>query len=113
MPCSLVVISRTRQRVRSSIPARMAAGQYVMSVLALAPCAQPDVQWPRLMHLSRPSYSTVVIALSDGHQCQPSLLSPRANVAPDLPSGSGGIIGSWDGKGGGRAQTGKPHTPVF
>jgi hypothetical protein len=73
MPCSLVVISRTRQRVRNSTPARMACGQYVMSVLALAPCAQPGVQWPRLMHGARPSYSVVAIALSDGHQCQPSL----------------------------------------
>src|ERR1700756_1922327 len=111
MPFSLVVISRTRQRVRSSTPARMAAGQYVMSVLAFAPCAQPEVQWPRLMHCARPSYSTVVIALSEGHQCQPSLLSPRANVAPDLPSGSGGIIGSRGGEAGGAPPPGKTHHP--
>ena len=51
----------------------MACGQYVMSVLALAPCAQPGVQWPTLMHGARPSYSVVAIALSDGHQCQPNL----------------------------------------
>src|SRR5260370_27162868 len=110
MPCSLVVISRTRQRVRSSTPARIAAGQYVMSVLALAPCAQPEVQWPRLMHGARPSHSTVAIALSEGHQCQPSLLSPRANVAPDLPSGSGGIIGSCGGYAGSPA---KPDPPII
>ena len=36
-------------------PALIAAGQYVMSVLALAPCAQAGVQWPRLMHFALPS----------------------------------------------------------
>ena len=65
-------------------------------MLAFAPCAQPGVQWPRLMHGARPSYSVVAIAVSDGHQCQPSLFIARAKRAPVLPSGSGGI-GGWCG----------------
>ncbi len=38
----LLVISRTRQRVRNSTLARSACGQYVISTLAFAPCAQPE-----------------------------------------------------------------------
>ena len=49
-----------------------------MSTLAFAPCAQPGVQWPRLMHFARPSYSVVATAISEGHQCQPSLFIARA-----------------------------------
>src|SRR3954463_4069142 len=97
MPCSSVAISRTRQRVRNSTPARSARGQYVMSTLALAPCAHPGVQWPRLMHLARPSYSLVAIAMSDGHQCQPSLFIACAQRVPVLPSETGGSVGSCDG----------------
>src|SRR5215469_9019385 len=93
MSCSLTVISRTRQRVRSSTPARSACGQYVMSTLALAPCAQPGVQWPRLMHLARPSYSVVATAMSDGHQCHPNLFMARAYRVPVFPSGTGGMVG--------------------
>ena len=68
-----------------------------MSVLAFAPCAQPTRQVPALMHGARPSYSCVVIALSDGHQCQPSRLKPRASVSPSLPSGTGGSGTSFGG----------------
>ena len=68
-----------------------------MSLLALAPWAQPPVQWPRLMQPARPSYSVEAIALSDGHQCQPIRLSPLASVAPERPSGSGGMTGSLGG----------------
>src|SRR5271155_988092 len=93
MPCALVVISRTRQRDRSSTPARIACGQYVMSVLAFAPWAQPGVQWPRLMHGARPSYSVVATAMSDGHQCQPSWFIARAYRVPVFPNGTGGIVG--------------------
>src|SRR5258708_994653 len=93
MPCSFVLISRTRQCVRSSTRARSACGQYVMSALAFAPCAQPGVQWPRLMHLARPSYSVVATAISDGHQCQPSLFVAGAYRVPVLPGGTGGIVG--------------------
>src|ERR1700722_8000919 len=97
MPCSFVVISRTRHRGRSSTPARIASGQYVMSVLALAPCAQPGVQCPTLMQAARPSYSVVAMEVSDGHQCQPSLFIACAYRMPVLPSGIGGIGGSRDG----------------
>ena len=62
-------------------------------MLALAPCAQPGVQWPRLRQRPRPSYSTVAMALSEGHQCQPSLFIALASAWPDLPSGIGGIGG--------------------
>jgi hypothetical protein len=68
-----------------------------MSVLALAPCVQAGVQWPRLMHGARPSYSTVATEVSDGHQCQPSLFIATANLVPLLPSGSGGIGGCFGG----------------
>ena len=64
-----------------------------MSVLAFAPCAQAGVQWPRWMQGARPSYSVVAIALSDGHQCQPSRFIVWPILAPLLPSGSGGIGG--------------------
>ena len=37
---------------------------------------EPAVRAGRLMHGARPPYSSVAIALSDGHQCQPSLLKP-------------------------------------
>ena len=63
-------------------------------MLAFAPWAQAGVQWPRLMHGARPSYSVVAIALSDGHQCQPSWFIVCAILVPDLPSGRGGIGGS-------------------
>src|ERR1700684_3763722 len=97
MPSGPVTISRTRQLVRSSTPARMACGQYVMSVLALAPWAHAGVQWPRLMHGARPSYSVVATEVSDGHQCQPSLFIACASRAPLLPKGSGGIGGCFGG----------------
>src|ERR1700745_4395393 len=100
MPCALVVISRTRQRVRNSTRARSACGQYVMSTLPLAPCAHPGVQWPRLMHLARPLYSVVAIEMSDGHQCQPSWFIACAKRVPDFPSGTGGMVGSVGGAGG-------------
>ncbi len=45
-----------------------------MSVLAFAPCEQPLPHEPRLMHGERPLYSSDVMALSDGHQCQPRRL---------------------------------------
>src|SRR5215471_11736508 len=90
MPLSPTVISRTRQRVLSVTPCRNAAGQYVISVLALAPCAHPRRQVPALMHGARPSCSCVVIALSDGHQCHPNLLNPLARVSPSLPRATGG-----------------------
>src|ERR1700739_2415702 len=64
-----------------------------MSTLALAPCAQPGVQWPRLIHLPRPSYSMVATAMSDGHQCQPSWLIARAYRVPVFPRGTGGRLG--------------------
>ena len=68
-----------------------------MSVLALAPWVQAGVQWPRLMHGARPSYSVVATEVSDGHQCQPSLFIAWANLVPLLPSGSGGIGGCFGG----------------
>ena len=43
------------------------------------------------MQGARPSYSVVAIAVSDGHQCQPSPFIVCAILAPDLPNGSGGI----------------------
>ena len=33
------------------------------------------------------------MAVSEGHQCQPSLLKPLAIAWPDLPSGTGGMHG--------------------
>src|ERR1700729_3509199 len=93
MPSGPVTISRTRQCVRNSTPTRIACGQYVMSVLAFAPCAQAGVQCARLMHGARPSYSVVAMALSDGHQCQPSWFIVLPIFAPDLPNGSGGMGG--------------------
>ena len=81
-----------------------------MSVLALAPWVQAGVQWPRLMHGARPSYSVVATAASDGHQCQPSRFIAWANRAPDLPSGSGGIGGCLGGLPGSPA---RPDTPVM
>ena len=110
MPSARTVISFTRQPVRSCTPLRWAAGQYVMSVLAFAPCAQPLMHEPRLMHGARPSYSCDVTALSDGHQCQPSFSKPAAIVFPLLPSGSGGIVGSWYGYAGSPA---RPETPII
>ena len=62
-----------------------------MSVLALAPSAQPGVQWPRFMQAARPSYSSVAMVASLGHQCQPSWLNALAHSAPERPSGSGFI----------------------
>src|ERR1700755_1008793 len=97
MPRSLVVISRTRQRVRNSTRARIGCGHQVMSTLAFAPCAQPGVQWPRLMHLARPLYSVVATEMSDGHQCQPSWFLAFAWRLPLLPSGTGGSVGSCGG----------------
>ena len=64
-----------------------------MSVLALAPWAQPAMHWPRLMQGARPPYSCVAMVLSDGHQCQPSWLKPLPSAMPVRPSGSGGITG--------------------
>src|SRR4029079_3894357 len=94
MPCSLVRISRTRQWVLTSTPARIACGQYVMSVEALAPCAQAGVQWPRLMQRALPSESLCAPVVSDGHQCQPSLFMALPIRGPESPSGCGGI-GGW------------------
>src|SRR2546428_429032 len=68
-----------------------------MSVLAFAPWAQPVMHGPRLMHCARPWYGRVAIALSDGHQCQPSRLKPRASISPPLPSGTGGNGDSFGG----------------
>ena len=82
-----------------------------MSVLALAPWAQPGVQWPRLMHAARPSYSVVAMVVSDGHQCQPSLFRPVASLAPPLPSGSGGIARA--GRGGLAGSPAMPETPII
>jgi hypothetical protein len=104
------VISRTRQWVLRRTPFRIATGQYVMSVEAFAPCAQPRRQVPALMHGARPSCSTVVMALSDGHQCQPSLLKPRASVSPSLPSVTGGSGTDFGGYAGSPV---RPDTPIM
>src|SRR5262249_3656914 len=52
-----------------------------------------------------------MIALSDGHQCQPSLSKPRAMVSPSLPSGIGGVgrgdLGGYDGS------PLRPATPII
>ena len=40
-----------------------------------------------------PSSSRLRIATSDGHQCQPILLNPRASVCPRTPIGMGGFGG--------------------
>src|SRR5690349_4562405 len=109
-PFAPTVISRTRQRVRTSTPRRIAGGQYVTSVLALAPCGQPTRQVPALMQGARPSCSWVAIALSDGHQCQPSLLNPFARVVPSLPSGTGGSGTSFGGYAGSPP---RPETPIM
>jgi hypothetical protein len=68
-----------------------------MSVLALAPWAQPWPQWPRLMQGARPSYSREVMALSEGHQCQPSVFMALPITSPVRPSGSGGTTESFGG----------------
>ncbi len=81
-----------------------------MSVLALAPCAHPDRHVPALMHAARPSYSCVVIALSEGHQCHPSRLNPVARVSPSLPSATGGSGTSFGGYAGSPAS---PDTPIM
>src|SRR3989442_15093682 len=81
------------QPVRSSPPFLSAAGQYTMSADAFAPVGQPMRQGPPLLQARRPSRSTVVIAASDGHQCQPSALKPRAAVLPIRPIGKGGMRG--------------------
>ena len=62
------------------------------------------------MHGARPSYSVVAIALSDGHQCQPSVFIAFAYRAPVLPSGSGGIGGCLGGYAGSPA---RPETPIM
>src|SRR5581483_7724428 len=97
IPFVPTVISRTRQRVRSVTPWRIAGGQYVTSVLAFAPWGQPTRHVPAFTHGARPSHSCVAIALSDGHQCQPSLLKPFASVVPSFPSGTGGSGTSFGG----------------
>ena len=79
-------------------------------MLPFAPCAQPMMHGPRLMHAARPSYSRVAIALSDGHQCQPSRLKPRASVSPSRPSGTGGSGGCLGGSAGSPAS---PATPIM
>src|SRR5262249_58189181 len=81
-----------------------------MSVLPFAPCAQPSRQVPALTQGARPSYSRVVIALSDGHQCHPRRLKPAASVSPSLPSGTGGSGSSFGGDGG---TPGGPGTPLI
>src|SRR5690349_23549604 len=81
-----------------------------MSVLALAPCAQPLVHGLRLMHGARPSYSCDAIAESDGHQCQPSLSNPRASALPTLPSAIAGIGGL---RGGLLGFPASPDTPIM
>src|SRR5262245_35279591 len=52
-----------------------------------------------------------MIALSDGHQCQPSRSKPRAMVSPSLPSGIGGVgrgdLGGYDGS------PLRPATPII
>jgi len=110
MPWSFTVISRTRQWVRSSTPSRTATGQYVTSVLPFAPWAQPVMQGPRLTQAARPACSWVAIALSEGHQCQPSLLKPRPRVSPILPRGTGGSGASLGGYAGSPAN---PATPII
>jgi hypothetical protein len=64
-----------------------------MSVEPFAPCAQPGVQCPILMHAARPSHSRVAIAASLGHQCQPSRFIASPIRRPVRPIGSGGIGG--------------------
>jgi hypothetical protein len=49
------VISRTRARVINRAPDASALGQYVMSVLALAPIGQPRSHGPQFTHARRPS----------------------------------------------------------
>src|SRR5690349_1230751 len=110
IPSGPTVISRTRQRVLSVTPWRSAGGQQVTSVLAFAPCGQPTRHVPALMQGARPSYSRVAIALSDGHQCQPSRLNPFASVVPSLPSGTGGSGTSFGGYAGSPAS---PDTPII
>src|SRR5438309_10343577 len=50
-------------------------------------------QGPALLHARRSSRSTVLIAASAGHQCQPSALKPRAAFSPIRPIGTGGMRG--------------------
>src|SRR4051794_16820301 len=47
---------------------------------------------------------------SEGHQCQPSWFMALPNLAPDLPSGSGGIGGCFGGLAGSPA---RPETPMM
>ena len=61
-------------------------------MLALAPWAQPRAVAELMQGAGR--RIRWWIALSDGHQCQPSWFIARAILAPGLPSGSGGIGGS-------------------
>ena len=44
-----------------------------------------------------PSYSVVATAISDGHQCQPSLFIANAYRVPVFPNGTGGMVGSCGG----------------
>ena len=54
-PAALTVIRRTLAPTTSRAPAAMALGQWVRSVEALAPSAQPEVHTPRCTHRRRPS----------------------------------------------------------
>src|SRR5512147_47838 len=111
MPLASTVISRTRQWVSTRTPLRIAIGQYVTSLDPLAPCGHPMRHVPALMHAARPSYSAVVIALSDGHQCQSSRLKPHASVSPSFPSGTGGSGSSLPG--GYIGSPTRPETPIM
>jgi hypothetical protein len=51
-----------------------------------------------------------MIALSEGHQCHPSLLNPLAMTSPFLPTGSGG---RWDFLGGYAGFPSSPETPII
>src|SRR5581483_1949918 len=113
IPFAPIVTSRTRHDVLSRTPRRSASGQYVMSVLDFAPCAQPAMHVPALMHGARPSYASLMIALSDGHQCQPRRLNPRAMVSPSFPSGSGGSGGIFGGSAGYAGSPARPETPIM
>jgi hypothetical protein len=52
----------------------------------------------------------VATVVSDGHQCQPSLFMAVPMMAPDRPSGCGGIGGSVNGESG---SPDNPDTPIM
>src|SRR5580658_2790840 len=81
-PALSTAISRKRARVFSSAPWRNALGQYVTSVDALAPIGQPNMHLPCRSHAGQSWYGCEIMALSETHQCQPSLSKARPIVSP-------------------------------